>query len=948
MELQAVLSPPDLDEAGYLGHLQGFSLGFHLYRDGTTLSCKEDRTNSKVPILTVTSPVVDVKVFRAFLRDCHATYIPRKGVRLAVCGLGGGCSGSKSKKDMAINPQFVATPAPSTQQPNPSSTPQPNPSSTQKPNPPSIPPEDPPSLPPTDPFEYSLRKRPDSKLQKRAFEIAEEVLLLAKKGVAIGMPLAELENIPMVFIQAPLPIAQRLLDALHQEAIWTLPTHYMVRYSIARLARKYMMDHLFLGRTAFFASTNKTLKDTVEEVVYLANSKDNKWPESGTLAQLSLIKSLITYTFDTTPWWDTLFKTAGTLFDVYSDNNPLLLLPLASKIYKGVSSLVGYKHLVESQLIIDNLYVAIRNKHPAAMDTLVDSFTVAKGWKQIYTLLALVEWGLQRRLLTAALLLPLREKLTELSQLSSPSYFGIKVRRWRICEKLASVLLLLGTQDDYYKQLLEAMRKLKQDALVQRVFDNFISMEACAEPPVNRVSNVTKASNFIGREVELEQAGRLLLEQKLVVLTGPAGIGKTMLGEFLANRQMSYSVVWKCEAQSVSAFHASIRSLSAEFNLPDFQLANVMDEIDSQRTLLILDDMSDTFPYLNDLKSKAAIIVTSRNSTLPNQVQLAGLEPAKAVKLMKELSGIETEQADMELLCQALTCHPLGLRNASALLRSNGSQSLKPLLDSLSNCSDEVEIAGKIYNGKVVEILKTCIAQAESRGVPLLLQILALLSSEGVPNDLYTAVFGGVEAEVLLQGARMTAEQYALVTSDEEGQLSMQKLMQSLALHLYPDYSPILHQAEKELFSQMDLKEWSPVQMRIYVSAEECLGHGEAVAAPESIKLSVMIANYQLELRESGPETRLLVTKCEEWMEQHQLRDISACRLLCSCLVSLGQVEVAEKWGNLAVQLAEKESTKQSIGLAACYTAMAKVYQAQGKLEAEQNMLGKARQVSPE
>ena len=889
------------------------------------LRCKEDRTNCKVPILTATSPVVDVEGFRAFLRDCHATYIPRKGVRLAVCGLGGGCSASKGKKIIATNPP-----------------------STQHPNPPSTPPEDPPSIPPTDPFEYALKKQADSKLQKRACEIAEEVLLLAKKGVAIGMPLAELEDISMAFIQAPLPIAQKLLEALHQEAIWTLPTHYMVRYSIARLARKYMMDHLFLGRTAFFASTNAALNITVKEVTSLAESKDKKWPESGTLVQLSLIKSLITYAYDTTPWWTTLFEAAGTLFAVYSDNNPLLLLPLASQIFKGVISLVGKKHLVESQLIIDNLYVAIRRKHPAAMATLVDSFTVAKGWKQIYTLLALVEWGLQRRLLTAALLLPLREKFTELSQLSSPSYFGIKVKRWRVCEKVTSVLLLLGIQDDYYKQLLEAMRQRKQDTLVQRVFDHFISMEACAEPPANRISNVTKASDFIGREEELKQACKLLIEQKSVVLTGPAGIGKTKLGEFLANRQMSYSVVWKCEAQSVAAFHASLRSLSAKFNLPDFQFATVMDEIDSRRTLLILDDMSDNFPYLNDLKPKAAVIVTTRSSTLPSQMQLAGLDPASVVKMMKELSGIDTEQADMELLCQALTCHPLGLKHASTLLRSNGSQSLKSLLASLGNCSDEVQLAGEIYNGKVVEILKTCISQAESRGVPLLLQILALLSSEGVPSDLYTAVFGGVEAEVLLQGAHMRAEQYALVTSDEEGQLSMQKLMQSLVLHLYPDYAPVLHQAEKELFSQMDLKEWSPAQQRIYTSAEECLRHGEAVATSESVKLSVQVANYRLELRESAPEAGLLVTKCEEWMELHQVMDISACRLLCSCSVSLGQVEVAEKWGNLAVQLAEKESTKQSIGLAACYSAMAKVYQAQGKLQAEQEMLGKAREANPE
>ena len=446
--------PLDLSlSEGCVGLLRGGSLGLRLSVEQGLLRCREIRTNAVVPILTPTSPVSDLSVFRAFLKDCRFSFQLRRGLKLAVKGRGGGCGNSRKKPDVTaptinhevtteiptnsalctqphqeihINPEartYMQRLDPPVSHPKPALCSQPHQEIHITPE---IPPLlqllvqsqahldvhicPPPHITPAaaveeEIFDYSLKKdRSSEHNQERALKIAQEVLTLAQQGRVVGMALAELEDLPMVTVLSPLPVAMKLLEALHQEPLWALSANYMVRASIARLARKFFMDHLFLSNSASFESTSAEINQALREITEFARQKDTTWPESGTLCQLSLINNLAAETNKITAWQKFLHAAVPTIFDVYTSSSPLTILPLASQVYRF--SLVGAKNLAESQVVVDTMYVALREKSEGTADVLDTLFKLTKGWKGIYSLLACLEWGLQRNLVTSELVQP--------------------------------------------------------------------------------------------------------------------------------------------------------------------------------------------------------------------------------------------------------------------------------------------------------------------------------------------------------------------------------------------------------------------------------------------------------------------------------------------------------------------------------------------------------------
>ena len=51
-----------------------------------------------VPIISPTSPVSNLSVFQAFLKECRLSFQLRRGLKLAVKGRGGGCGASRKKE----------------------------------------------------------------------------------------------------------------------------------------------------------------------------------------------------------------------------------------------------------------------------------------------------------------------------------------------------------------------------------------------------------------------------------------------------------------------------------------------------------------------------------------------------------------------------------------------------------------------------------------------------------------------------------------------------------------------------------------------------------------------------------------------------------------------------------------------------------------------------------
>ena len=88
---------------------------------------------------------------------------------------------------------------------------------------------------------------------------------------------------------------------------------------------------------------------------------------------------------------------------------------------------------------------------------LTDLFEHSKGWKSTYNLLVCVEWALQRDLLTLELIQQLRLHLAVLAQTSAVR-LDFKASGWRVCEKLATVLVLLSACDEEVKQMLRDLK----------------------------------------------------------------------------------------------------------------------------------------------------------------------------------------------------------------------------------------------------------------------------------------------------------------------------------------------------------------------------------------------------------------------------------------------------------------------------------------------------------
>ena len=91
-------------------------------------------------------------------------------------------------------------------------------------------------------------------------------------------------------------------------------------------------------------------------------------------------------------------------------------------------------------------------------------------------------------------------------------------------------------------------RRMAGAAELAVVLDDMWRERGRSQPPVpvNRVTEVVPQPRlFLGREREMEQASRLLDETRLVVVAGPAGIGKTALGAALArHRATTQPVFW--------------------------------------------------------------------------------------------------------------------------------------------------------------------------------------------------------------------------------------------------------------------------------------------------------------------------------------------------------------------------------------------------------------------
>lgn len=768
---------------------------------------------------------------------------------------------------------------------------------------------------------HAFQKEADSSRQLLAVEWAEEVLRQAKRGIVAALQLSELENEHLAGIHAPISIAKILLETLSQEALWSHPGYYIIRGLIARLARKFLMKHFFMDGTVFVKSSSTEMKRLLETATARANQADRIWPESGSLSQLSILSRLVACSKSIAQNIQTMHNAENTIFDLYTKAS-LTVLPLAGHCYSQVNSLVGRNHLVESTLLLDIVYVALWEKHEGAAEALADLLACATGWKCTYNILECVEWAFHRDLLRDTHITAIRPHIAALTTLFASQR---STNGWRVCEKLATLFILMSTRGDQFaQQMLSELKRENRNPIVEKVLTYFASMKIPMKPEMPAISNLITHEHFKGRDMELAEASRVLTEQRIVTLVGPAGIGKSYMACALASRLDSFRIVWICNAETPAEFLASLKSLSRELGLKSFQMDQLLHVFSFQKTLLIVDNLRNYLPHMEALRHKAFLVITSRNSLLPGSIFLHGLELPAAVDLVAEISGRLSEEENLQCLCEALSCIPAPLVNICGPL-SDTSNSIQTVLDCIHSYPENFD---NIYSGffQAVKSQLKDMQQAKTLGVKTLLLTAALLSSKGIPKALYTAIFEGVERKVPINPALATLQSVSFVYVDSEERLYMSELYQRLVLRCIPKFTDVLKESTKQLLAQFSISD--PVNSELYSSAEILALKTSAKPTSNQVKLCLRVAAYQLKVLRERQATETLVSKCLLWAETYKF-DVEICEELAKCLAGLGQYQLADQWCSRAVQL----PCTNRLDKVASYNSIFAIYRAMGNNE---------------
>jgi tetratricopeptide (TPR) repeat protein len=605
--------------------------------------------------------------------------------------------------------------------------------------------------------------------QQKASRIAGEIEEQARLGIFSSLQLAELEDIPLVTIEAPFVIARRLLSVLYCYDIWTNKFHLQLRYTLARLTRRFIVDY-FLHNPTIFTADNQEVATLNSELAKLASVKLRaKELDSGVKAEIEVVEALVHLMRRNQNWERDLEKDASLIFSFYFNQSPVAVVITPDQVAQIHRKQLTEQGLIERALLIDSLYIT----QPAeALQSFVALMELEHPWETQYMALAYLEWGIHRDLFSTFLLCSLKPTLQRL----------IGLKRREVNEKLLTILFKLKSQG-LFVDLLEVLEREATDTAA--IFVNLPLAMLAPEPRLSALNNICD-DNFalLGRVQELAEVKALVAQESCVSIVGLPGIGKTSLSTRVAKELVPYfQIVWICRADTEDSLAISLKTLAAKLNVEANAKENyrlLMNELNSyEKVLLVLDNAKEICEPLAN--GRVHLLLTSMNASIGGRTfKLDKWKESTALNYIREGTERADEETDLLELVRMLCGVPLSLKLAKSYVHRNRDVPISVLINKLaaqSFISPEQTVQAAV-------MIAECISKAKELYPPVdkLLWLSALLSSEGVPRDVYVSIFADVFESADFRECRAEAKSYSLVEEDSSGALSMHTLVQQTVL----------------------------------------------------------------------------------------------------------------------------------------------------------------------
>jgi tetratricopeptide (TPR) repeat protein len=612
--------------------------------------------------------------------------------------------------------------------------------------------------------------------QRKATYIAEAIKVQASRGVYANLQLAQLQDIPLVTIESPLFIARSLLSVLGADEIWTNKFRFQLRYTLARLARRYIVDYI-LSNPKIYKANRRTLKiETAEIKSMVAVQSKCTALDSGVRAEVSIIHNLVNQVSTNTRWWEILSSDASVLLEAYSSKDVGSLVVKAAELAVWFKDVLSKESLVERSLLIDRLYIL---DGPTAAQSFLEIMQGELTWETQYMALAYLEWGIHRNKFTTSQLETFRPTFEHLLQL----------KRSNVNEKLATILLKLKEQG-LFSDLLACLRAQDTSDLVATLMRVPVDLLA-PEPKVSALSNTSPDSPVLyGRDTELSIVKQRLMEEKYLAIAGLAGMGKSMLGLKVAEECVStFDIVWVLNAETESDLETSLVNLGTylwvEVSAKDKYRMLHKALLSYNQVLLVFDNAVKLIEPVYELFKgmNMHLLLTTRDETFEAAFILRGWQVEVAVRYLTDITHRTEETKELEALCVKLSCAPLALKVASVFIQSEKTMPLKELLGKLDEDLAYIEDSNLHQSYRITKMISECVHKAVEAYAPTrdFLLMCAFLSPNSVPHALYSRLFIDI-SQADLRLCKRNAKVYSLFEEDEDQAISMHRLVQQTVL----------------------------------------------------------------------------------------------------------------------------------------------------------------------